>query len=259
MKFPDLKNKFRTAVLSGLAALGALTGCNLRPAAPPVPDTQILIDSSWSIKNIELDGVNTDWKSRQDFYLKDSSLKTKYQIWLSQQDFYLKDSSLKTKYQLWLSQLDKLKKLPLVEQAEKVNDLVNARVTWADDLSNYNSFEYYASGVETMLTGKGDCEDFAIAKFCALRHLGVPENRLAILGVATNPLDSIMRQPSHGVLALDTSAANNWTNALILNDNEELPSTVKTLGETGYTPIFMFNDKELRSCMVKVRKPPAPR
>jgi hypothetical protein len=239
MKFPGLKNKFRTAVLSGLAALGALTGCNLRPAAPPVPDTQILIDSSWSIKNIELDGVNTDWKSRQDFYLK--------------------DSSLKTKYQLWLSQLDKLKKLPLVEQAEKVNDLVNARVTWADDLSNYNSFEYYASGVETMLTGKGDCEDFAIAKFCALRHLGVPENRLAILGVATNPLDSIMRQPSHGVLALDTSAANNWTNALILNDNEELPSTVKTLGETGYTPIFMFNDKELRSCMVKVRKPPAPR
>ncbi|MCE9506895.1 MAG: transglutaminase-like cysteine peptidase [Alphaproteobacteria bacterium] len=238
MKFPGLKNKFRTAVLSGLAMLGALTSCNLRPAAPPAPDTQILIDSTWSIKNAELSGGNKDWKARQDFYLKDSFLKAGYQT--------------------WLLQLDGLKELPLLEQVEKVNDLVNARVTWTDDLSNYNSFEYYASGVETMLTGKGDCEDFAIAKFCALRHLGVPENRLAILGVATNPLDSVMRQPSHGVLALDTSAANNWTNALILNDNEELPSTVKTLGETGFTPCLLFNDKELRICVVKVRKPPAP-
>jgi hypothetical protein len=238
MKFPGLKNKFRAAVLSGLAALGALTSCNLRPAAPPPPDTQILIDSSFAFKNSELSGGSKDWKARQDFYLKSSPLKAGYEI--------------------WLSQVDDFKKLPLVEQAKKVNDLVNTRVRWTDDLSNYGDSEYYASGIETILTGKGDCEDFAIAKFCALRHLGVPESRLAILGVAQNPIDSVMRMASHAVLAVDTSAANNWTNALILNDNEELPSTVKTLGETHYTPCFLFNDKELRLCIVKVLKPPAP-
>jgi hypothetical protein len=220
-----LKNKFRTAVLAGLAAIGGLTGCRS-------PDTQIIPDKT-SFINVD-QGKFSDWQDRQYSYLTNDSNRVHYQA--------------------WLSKLDDAKNHSLLDKANEVNDLVNNSVTWVDDSITYHQSEYWASGVETILQGVGDCEDFAIAKLYALDYLNVPENRMYILSVASDT--TVSKESNHAVLAVDTSAANDWTNCLILNDNEGSKNTLETLGQNGYDPHVMINMYEIRLCKAKVVKPP---
>jgi predicted transglutaminase-like cysteine proteinase len=235
MKDFKLRNIFNTAVLAGLTALSTLTECGVAfPTAPAASDTQLVLDATVH--------VNVD--------------QGKWSVWKDRQDYYLSDDSNRVHYQAWLAQLDDAKDFSLLEKANRVNDLVNNTVTWVSDRDNYGRWEYFASGVQTVLSGRGDCEDFAIAKLYALQYLNVPENRVLILCVAT---DGVSEQPNHGVLAVDTSAANNWINCLILNDNEIRPENfMKPLGRTGYAPRIAFNAEEIRSCKLKVLKTPAP-
>jgi len=232
MKDFNLKHKFRTAVLAGLTAIGALAGCGI--VFPPAPDTQLVPDTTVFI-NVN-QGKWSDWQDRQYSYLTNDSNRVHYQA--------------------WLSKLDDAKNLSLLEKANRVNDLVNNTVIYVDDSTAYGQGEYWASGVETICTGVGDCEDFAIAKLYALEYLNVPENRVYLLSVADDP--KVSKKSNHAVLAVDTSAANNWVNCLILNDYAGSRNTLETLGQNGYEPHVMINSDEIRLCKVKVLKPPAP-
>ena len=40
--------------------------------------------------------------------------------------------------------------------------------------------DYWATPIEFMGTGAGDCEDYAIAKYFSLINLGIPEDKLRI-------------------------------------------------------------------------------
>ena len=40
--------------------------------------------------------------------------------------------------------------------------------------------DYWQSPIETLVRGKGDCEDFALAKYVSLKMLGIPEDQLLI-------------------------------------------------------------------------------
>lgn len=48
------------------------------------------------------------------------------------------------------------------------------------DKTNYKKTDYWASRNEFIKRGKGDCEDFAIAKYFTLLDLGVPSHKLAL-------------------------------------------------------------------------------
>lgn len=74
--------------------------------------------------------------------------------------------------------LDSMRGLPVDVQARRVNDMMNA-VQYISDKRNWGRSDYWATPVEFMERG-GDCEDFAIAKYAALRALGVPDNKMRV-------------------------------------------------------------------------------
>jgi len=62
-----------------------------------------------------------------------------------------------------------------------VNDFYNRRVVFTDDAAAWGSDDYWASPLETLEKGQGDCEDYAIAKYFSLLAGGVPVARLRLV------------------------------------------------------------------------------
>lgn len=226
-----LRHQFYTAVLAGLSAMSALAGCGV--TSSPLPDTQLVLDTVAVDTTLDHEELSA-WPGRQESYL----------------NYYWN----RKRYQAWLSNLDDAKNLPLLDKANRVNDLVNNTVVYVSDSLEYGRNEYWAPGVQTICKGAGDCEDFAIAKLYALKYLDVPESRMSILIVAKDAASKI----SHAVLAVDTSAANNWIDCLILNNTSGVKNSLETLAQDGYAPHVMVNAGNIRSCKLKLPKSPAP-
>ena len=64
------------------------------------------------------------------------------------------------------------------EQLRRINEYFNRRIRFAEDSVVWSQADYWATPLETMARGAGDCEDFVFAKYFTLRELGVPEDRL---------------------------------------------------------------------------------
>ncbi len=60
---------------------------------------------------------------------------------------------------------------------EVVNDFFNG-VRYLSDEKNYGKKDYWATPWEFLGRDKGDCEDYVIAKYFALKYLGVDGNKL---------------------------------------------------------------------------------
>lgn len=67
-----------------------------------------------------------------------------------------------------------------LEKLEKVNSFFNDLVEFVDDIDIYGVKDYWATPVEFLARGAGDCEDFAVAKFFTLKTMGVKESKLNI-------------------------------------------------------------------------------
>jgi predicted transglutaminase-like cysteine proteinase len=82
-----------------------------------------------------------------------------------------------------------------------VNVFFNRRILFRDDLEVWHQQDYWASPLELLWKGQGDCEDYAIAKYFSLLAIGMAPQRLrlvyvrATLGPAGGP------QVAHMVLA----------------------------------------------------------
>jgi len=68
-------------------------------------------------------------------------------------------------------------------QLRSVNDFFNRRVRFADDQEIWNQPDYWATPIETLGRGAGDCEDFALAKYFSLREAGVDAAKLRLIYV----------------------------------------------------------------------------
>ena len=88
--------------------------------------------------------------------------------------------------------------LPYLEQLKAVNAYFN-QWPYRLDIDNWGMPDYWATP-EEFIKKSGDCEDYAITKYYALRALGVPAERLRILAV-TNTLRG---NEGHAVLAAYT-------------------------------------------------------
>lgn len=66
------------------------------------------------------------------------------------------------------------------EQLRAVNAFFNTQLRFSDDQRIWRQTDYWATPVESLLKGAGDCEDYAIAKYFSLRELGVPADKLRI-------------------------------------------------------------------------------
>lgn len=76
------------------------------------------------------------------------------------------------------AELSAYKSNSVYDMAQNVNNYMNKQ-RYILDSKNWGKSDYWATPIE-FLTHGGDCEDFAIAKYTALRALGVPESRLRL-------------------------------------------------------------------------------
>jgi predicted transglutaminase-like cysteine proteinase len=73
--------------------------------------------------------------------------------------------------------LEQLKDKAVDIQLKEVNRFFN-QFQYREDKDQYGVKDYWATPQEFLGTQQGDCEDFVIAKYFALRQLGVPDSRL---------------------------------------------------------------------------------
>ena len=64
-----------------------------------------------------------------------------------------------------------------------VNDFYNQRLAYMEDIDNWGVQDYWASPLEALGKGAGDCEDYAIGKYFTLTSLGIPHSRLRMVYV----------------------------------------------------------------------------
>ena len=62
----------------------------------------------------------------------------------------------------------------------EVNRFFNRTVRFTDDIRLWQQNDYWATPIETLVKGAGDCEDYSIAKYFTLRRLGIPSEKLRI-------------------------------------------------------------------------------
>lgn len=67
-----------------------------------------------------------------------------------------------------------------LEQLKAVNRFFNLRLRFREDSELWRVQDYWATPVEALWRGAGDCEDYAIAKYISLRQLGVASDKLRI-------------------------------------------------------------------------------
>jgi len=127
----------------------------------------------------------------------------------------------------WQNDVDQLQGRSMKEMVRGVNKLVN-KTRYIIDQRNWGKSDYWATPVEFLKRG-GDCEDFAIAKYTALRSLGFPEERLRVAIVQ----DTVKNIP-HAVLVAYTDEG-----AFILDN--QIKTLVDAERKGRYRPIFSIN------------------
>ncbi|WP_374090649.1 transglutaminase-like cysteine peptidase [Methylomicrobium lacus] len=80
----------------------------------------------------------------------------------------------------WQNLLTSAKNLPEKDKLKQVNDFFNLNALFIDDIIHWKTEDYWATPLEFLATGAGDCEDFAIAKYFTLQELGVDESKMRI-------------------------------------------------------------------------------
>ncbi|OPY80711.1 MAG: hypothetical protein A4E70_01592 [Syntrophus sp. PtaU1.Bin005] len=122
-----------------------------------------------------------------------------------------------------------------LETLDRVNSFFNSTVSYAEDLHLWGVNDYWATPVELLSLGAGDCEDYAIAKYFTLKAMGISEEKLNIAYVKALEINrphmvlTYYRDPGEEPLILDN-----------------LINAIKPSSQRGdLSPIFSFNGSGL--------------
>jgi len=97
----------------------------------------------------------------------------------------------------WAGLVAQVEGVPLREKLAMVNRVINRAIAYRSDARVYGRPDHWASADESLRLGRGDCEDFVIAKLWALAALGVPLDELQLV-----VLKDRRRGRYHAVLAV---------------------------------------------------------
>ncbi|WP_246053846.1 transglutaminase-like cysteine peptidase [Halomonas halmophila] len=139
----------------------------------------------------------------------------------------------------WLALLNRLQQQPVNIQLGAVNDFFNLRVGWRDDIDIWNQKDYWATPLETLARGKGDCEDYTIGKYATLRQLNVAEEKLRLIYVKAW-LGRGQGAQAHMVLGYYHTPG---SEPLILDNI--IPNITRGGERTDLEPLFSFNGSGL--------------
>ncbi len=144
----------------------------------------------------------------------------------------------------WLRLIALTSGLPREEdKLHRINDFFNQNITFDDDANVWLLPDYWATPLETIGRGRGDCEDFAIAKYFSLRLSGVALNKLRLVYVkaklSTAGGDVLQ---AHMVLAY---YARPTAEPLVLDN---LQSAIRPASQrSDLAPVFSFNSEGIFS------------
>ncbi|OUR63700.1 sulfate adenylyltransferase [Methylophaga sp. 42_25_T18] len=80
----------------------------------------------------------------------------------------------------WQNLISDNRKLSDQEKLRTVNEFFNSNVQFISDLALWGKDDYWATPIEMLSIGAGDCEDYSIAKYFTLKQLGVDEAKLRL-------------------------------------------------------------------------------
>lgn len=141
----------------------------------------------------------------------------------------------------WQQMLAAGKSASETDKLRRVNDFFNRRLAFDDDISIWGQSDYWATPLEMIGQGRGDCEDFSIGKYYSLIQLGIPVSKLRLVYVKARqngPAGPI--QQAHMVLAY--YATPNSDPLVLDNLNTEIRPASR---RTDLSPIFSFNSAGL--------------
>ena len=141
----------------------------------------------------------------------------------------------------WRKQMTDIKGQGETELVTQVNTFFNRRVFFEDDIIVWKVPDYWATPLEFMGKGAGDCEDFAISKYITLRMLGIPNEKLRLIYVRAQiggPTST--NSVAHMVLGYYADPVGEP----VILDNL-IGSVRQASARTDLTPVFSFNSEGL--------------
>lgn len=117
------------------------------------------------------------------------------------------------------------------EKLITVNTFFNTNIMFINDQALWGKEDYWATPLEALSIGAGDCEDYSIAKYFTLKQLGVDEDKLRLTYVKAVNLGQ-----AHMVV---TYFKNKRSIPLVLDnlDSEIKPANLRT----DLIPVYSFN------------------
>jgi predicted transglutaminase-like cysteine proteinase len=123
------------------------------------------------------------------------------------------------------------------DRIKRVNTFFNRQMQFADDSVVWSQPDYWATPMESLGRGAGDCEDFAIAKYFTLLEAGMAPEKLRLIYVrAKTGGDDAAPTQAHMVLAYYTQPA---AEPLIMDNL--IPDIRPASRRPDLVPVFSFN------------------
>ncbi len=83
----------------------------------------------------------------------------------------------------WQQLIEDSKPLGTQDKLKRINEFFNRRILFLDDIKIWGQTDYWATPLETLAKGQGDCEDFTIAKYFTLLSAGMPNEQMRLIYV----------------------------------------------------------------------------
>jgi predicted transglutaminase-like cysteine proteinase len=115
----------------------------------------------------------------------------------------------------------------------EINRAINLAIRPMSDLAQYGEIDVWTSPLVTFAHGAGDCEDYAIAKFVALRQAGISPDDLRIV---------IMRDTIHG--EDHAVAAARLDGHWLMLDNRRM-AMIEDAQVRNYRPTFVIDQHDI--------------
>jgi predicted transglutaminase-like cysteine proteinase len=125
--------------------------------------------------------------------------------------------------------LDETKKREGRARLETANRLLNRAIRYAGDMQQHGVADRWTAPLASLTAERGDCEDFAIAKYAVLRAAGIAESDMRLVLVRDTEV-----RVDHAVLAVRFEGR--W---LVLDNRRGM--TVETAELRHYMPLFALD------------------
>jgi len=135
----------------------------------------------------------------------------------------------------WQKLMQTAKLLPEQQKLKLVNDFFNQHIEFVDDIWLWGVKDYWATPMELLFQGQGDCEDYSIAKYFTLIELGVDDKKMRITYVKAIELNQ-----AHMVLTYFSTPR-----AIPVVLDNLIPAIKKASKRKDLLPVYSFNGSGL--------------